>query len=241
MEQSSRIEVHFYTEYEAAVVVETFAQGEERKSVVVRSFVSYAARQLRNLGANGRPLAQLLAAMRGTASNYVNYYDLVHGLRTPQEMALYMPFIAALGVDMGQIVASVTEFAMLRAAAGGDNAEIARTLWPDIARVVGYRGWPGKKRFEANIDLHEDRASIHLDPKGFGPFGQGVNYYAPMSVVLLQRYLTEKYERDMDDFGFSGRLCRAAQGTGRAFLDGNLSAIAETELPARLDAVPARE
>jgi len=237
MHQSSSIEIHFYSQYEAAIIFETFAQGDERKSVTVRSFVSYTLRQLQNLGAAGEPLARLLAAMGKPIDVYLNYHGLVHGLKTPQEMAIYMPFIAALGVDMARIVESVTAFAMLRASAGGDVSEIARTLWPETAHLVDYRRAEGSKRFKAAFDLQENRVLIELEAKGFGLFGQGVNYFAPMSVVLLLKYLTDKYDKKPGDSEFADRLRQAAQASGQAFLEGRIAGSGAMELPVQIDMI----
>jgi hypothetical protein len=230
MKHSASLEVDFYGRYKASAIVETLAQEKERETVALRLFAAYTLRQLRNMGNAGRPLAQILAAMDRPAEVYTNYYNLVHRMSTPQEMAPYMPFIAALGVDMARIVESVTAFAMLRASAGGDTEEIARNLWPEVCGLVPYQGRPGDKRFVAQLELDESRVSLQLDAKGFGLLGQGVDYFASMSVVLVLRYLTEKYDEDAAASDMSERIREVAQMCGRAALAHAIGAGEEAEL-----------
>lgn len=228
MNQSAHLEIHFYTEYEAAVVFETFAQDDERRIIEIQAFNSFALRHFINLQSVGIPLARLFATIDGGIENYTAYIGILRELGTPEEMISYIPFLAALGVDLSQIVKNIPAFAMLRASAGYDNEEIARTLWPNIAHVVSYRGAPGGKRFTANFEWKEEMVFLELDQKGFGLFGKGINYYAPMSVSLFLKYLTDKHEKD---WKYVMRFERAAQICGQTFLDGKVTSFNQMDLP----------
>jgi hypothetical protein len=147
-------------------------------------------------------------------------------------MVLYIPFLAALGVDLSEIVKIIPAFAMLRASAGYDNKEIAKTLWPNIAHVVSYRGSAGGKQFIAEFEWKEEKVFLQLNLKGFGLFGKGINYYVPMSVSLFLKYLTDKHEKDWE---YVMRFERAAKICGQTFLDGKVTSLNQMELPILID------
>jgi hypothetical protein len=229
MNQSAHLEIHFYTEYEAAVVFETFAQNDERKIIELQAFSSFAMRHFINMQTSGIPLASLFASMKdGNIGSYANYFWILSKLNTPEEMILYIPFVAALGVDLSEVVKMIPAFAMLRAAAGHDNKEIAKNLWPNIAHVVTYRGAAASKRFMADFEWKDDKVFLKLDQKGFGVFGKGINYYAPMSVVLFLKYSTDKH---VEDRAYVTRYRKAVQLCGQAFLDGKVNSSSQIELP----------
>ena len=231
MKQSAHLEIHFYTEHEAAIVFETFAQDDERKSTEIQAFNSFTLRQLDNLQSGGIPLARLFASMKDSIDFYMNYIWILRELKTPEEMSLYFPFVGALGVDLSEAV-KIPALQMPRLSLGGDTKELAKTLWPNIAHVVTYRGSAAGKRFTADIELKDQKVFLKLDQKGFGLFGKGINYYAPMSTVLLLKYLTDKHK---DDWEYEARLRKSAQLCGQAFVDGKVNSLSLIVLPTQIE------
>jgi len=74
------------------------------------------------------------------------------------------------------------------------------------ARVVPYRGSPGKKNFTANLSFSGDnasRVSFILDTQGFGILGRGLGYYSPTSVVGLLIYMAREHQTDSGDLTVS--------------------------------------
>lgn len=80
-----------------------------------------------------------------------------------------------------------------------------------IARLISYPGTPGRKSFYARMELHRGQVQFNLWMKGFGWFGQGVDYYSPMSVLVLLTYMARKNRTDRLHLK---RLANAALGCG---------------------------
>jgi hypothetical protein len=76
-----------------------------------------------------------------------------------------------------------------------------------------------RKRFVATLRGPRDNFAynFHLDAKGFGVFASGVGYYAPVSVVMLLKYLADRRSIDLI---YLTRLALAAENCGRGFLGG---------------------
>jgi len=105
--------------------------------------------------------------------------------------------------------------------------EFIATQPPDTPRIVDYRGTPGSKRFLANLEFQMDRARFFLYPKGFGFLGQGVNYYAPQSVLLLLRFLASRREAAVQ---FLTSLAEAASVCSMVYQQGKVTPTTQTGL-----------
>ena len=91
---------------------------------------------------------------------------------------------------------------------------------PDDAKLVDYKGNPGRKRFIAGLRYANEKVNFEFKPKGFGLLARGMGYYAPNSVIILLRYLVEKR---IDDKDFISNLSQAAKKCGEAYISGDLS------------------
>jgi len=98
---------------------------------------------------------------------------------------------------------------------------------PDSPKIVDFRGTPGRKRFLADLEFEMDRARFFLHPKGFGILGQGVNYYAPQSVLLLFKFLAARRESDPQ---FTRSLAEAASVCSMVYQQGKVTHTTQTGL-----------
>jgi len=83
------------------------------------------------------------------------------------------------------------------------------------AKLVDYKGSEGRKRFFAELQVSDNNFKFHYQTKGFGFLAKGIGYYAPNSVLLLLRHLSNKRRKDED---YIKRLASAAYKCGDAFL-----------------------
>jgi len=93
------------------------------------------------------------------------------------------------------------------------------TTAPDAAKLVDYKGIPGRKLFEAEIRIVPP-TSFTLQNKGFGSLLRGINYYATNSVLLLLKYLAR---RRIEDGDYLYNLSKVAEFCGRIYLKGKLT------------------
>ncbi len=105
--------------------------------------------------------------------------------------------------------------------------EVADHQSPDEAKLVEYKGSPGRKRFVARVTCTDDRLGFILKPKGFGLLGRGMGYYGPDSVTLLLKYLVKK--RNGDD-EFIGKLAAAAAMCAQAYSQGQVSLATQSQI-----------
>lgn len=108
-------------------------------------------------------------------------------------------------------------------------AELAHHDVADGVRLAKYPGVPGRKRFLAKLTCTDERLNFQMKAKGFGWLAAGVGYYAPQSVMLLLRYLSQKR---ITDRPFLACLGAAAASCGRAFLVGRVNLANQSELAA---------
>jgi hypothetical protein len=93
--------------------------------------------------------------------------------------------------------------------------------------LIAYRGTPGPKQFLASLEYEADKAKFFLDPKGFGFLGQGVNYYAPNSVLALFQFLADKHAADLV---FRTRISEAAALCSMVYSQGKVTPFTQTGL-----------
>ena len=85
----------------------------------------------------------------------------------------------------------------------------------DEARLVDFKGAKGRKYFIASLIYSEEKFNFTYKAKGFGLMAKGMGYYAPNSVLLLLRYLSNKRQDDVD---FVKRLASIAFKCGSMFM-----------------------
>ena len=79
--------------------------------------------------------------------------------------------------------------------------------------LIERREGAGERRFVVTVKYDAEVALLHLDTPGFGGLGQGVNYFAPKSVLVLVQYLVLAYKGDQSfllELSECARLCAAA-------------------------------
>lgn len=97
----------------------------------------------------------------------------------------------------------------------------------DVVRLAAFKSQKGKRRFLASLEFDNRRVLFLLHPKGFNIMGEGVNYYAPLSVALLLRYLAAKH---ITDAQHSARLSWVSRASGNAALSGVLTSLNQGSL-----------
>ena len=91
---------------------------------------------------------------------------------------------------------------------------------PDVAKLVVYKGSPGRKRFLATLKCTDENLIFKLKAKGFGLFARGMGYYGPNSIVVLLRYLVKKR---VNEHEFINALSQAVKKCGEVYYSGQLS------------------
>lgn len=99
-------------------------------------------------------------------------------------------------------------------------------------KLVEYKGSHGRKRFEAILKYSDTSFNFKFKPKGFGLLARGVGYYAPVSVMILLRYLAKRRIEDQD---FILSLSQAAKRCGEVYsgghyISGQLSVLTQSQI-----------
>ncbi|MFV2044551.1 MAG: hypothetical protein ACC700_15120 [Anaerolineales bacterium] len=97
----------------------------------------------------------------------------------------------------------------------------------EIVTLVPFRRQRGKKRFLGTLEFDSGRALFLLHPKGFNVMGEGVNYYAPLSVSVLLRHLSRVRSEDTT---YQIQLGRIANACGNAILSGQVTTLSQPNL-----------
>jgi len=231
-------EIDFHTEYKATAQLKTEATGRQAAFLQTLLFCQLAARQMHNLRSNpvSTALAEILAALGSGGGSYGDYWQLMTKLNTQMDIACYIPFIAALGVDVSKLVGMILPLAMYRTIQKLSNEQIAHQICPEVAKIDEHKGVQGQKRFIADVELQSPQVALfNLDPKGFGFLAQGVNYYAPMSVILTFNYLHSPHDGlKQEDIPSWRVLANAANHCGNAFLEGKITGLSQATLPLQI-------
>ncbi|RMG40589.1 MAG: hypothetical protein D6732_03165, partial [Methanobacteriota archaeon] len=235
MNCQSYFQIHFYTEYDASASIDVESYRDNEGFCEILLFSCLALRQLHNLRSNrvSITLAEILSAMYSKVGNWSDFFDIMTGNDDKDIVAYYLPFIAALGFDVSRLVGLIPSLALYKAVQKIDNEQLAREISPNIARVTDFRGRKGRKQFHANVEVRgANRLIFNLKPVGFGILGRGVNYYAPMSVVLAFQYLLSSHEgTEPGDIKFRKVIKQVAHACGDAFLRGKVTSTSQLSLP----------
>ncbi len=84
---------------------------------------------------------------------------------------------------------------------------------PRTAKLVDYKGTPGRKRFLINSIVSDEKTGFDFKAKGFGIFAKGINYYGPEAVIAFLRFLVKKHIESSDyliNLSTAVSLCRDA-------------------------------
>jgi len=170
MKISTRLEIHFCQQDEAAVFLENTAFGENEILSEALTYSLLTARTLTNLNNNESGTGLILV--------------LEKIFQNPDEF-----FSSELG---------------------------------GMPKIVLYKGNAGRKIIIADMDYDEDinklRYVVHY--KGFGFLGRGVDYYSPISVTTLFRFLIERRKEDRN---YLGLLVSIGSTLGNLMYSGNLT------------------
>ena len=124
------------------------------------------------------------------------------------ELALFLSYTLRQMINLAHDASDLARY--LR---DGGNYSLA-----DQARIPSeYAGIPGQKRFAAEYEFDENESHFRLFPRGFGVLGVRINYYAPMSVLVLLLYL---FDRHANDETYQNRLSFLAHLCGDQFFKG---------------------
>jgi hypothetical protein len=194
--------IEFLDETRAAIELTIRAPEARHAYGEVLLFSSIALRQMHNMGTNhpvSRSLAQALASLADPA----------------------LPMRVLLGAPQ----LSMQRFReAMREGAPDPMDNIVST---DVITLVPFTRQKGKKRFLGTLDFDPGRARFLLHPKGFNAMGEGVNYYAPLSVAVLLRFLSRS---GAEDPTYQSQLRRVANACGDALLSGQVTTLSQPAL-----------
>lgn len=234
MNSQTHFEIHFQNENQASAFLKTNVDGRDKDFCELLIFSHLACRQMHNLKSNkvSTSLAQILSLMYSGAGDYSDYWQLMTKL-TETDIPYYLPFLSALGINVSKLVGLIPSLGLYRAANKLTNEQIAQQICPIVPQVSNHIGGEGQKQFIVNMEFRDNRVlNFDLQPKGFGMFGKGVNYYAPMSVILTFKYLYSLHDDwESENSRFRKMLIKSANLCGTAFLQGKITAVSQVSLP----------
>ncbi len=200
------LELHFYTEKIAAIAVTPNNLGRQQPFAEILMFVHLAIRQIYNMVPT-HPFSRSLASA-------------LSSVQDPQR-----PLKLLLGPPQFSVVKS-----LLRAFSGPEQPDpLQNYVSVSTVTTVPYRGDRGTKGFSATVEFTSENDRFKLGPHDFDSLGRGVNYYAPLSVALLLRYLATAHASDAT---YTASLAVAARTCGLSVLHGDLaSPMSEVQLP----------
>jgi len=185
--------IEFMDEKNAAVNIRSRAEEKEKHFGDLLLLASFAIRQMHNLGPD-HPVTKSLAKELLYCENPC----------TPLKILLGPP-----DLSIGRFREAMQE---------GSANPMENYVSIDVVRLWEYKGQIGKKRFITTIDQKQRQLGIRIEAKGFGIMGSGVNYYAPLSVGMLLKYLADinvnnpKRLNSLKEVArLSGRLVRSGQ------------------------------
>lgn len=234
MNTNTHLEIHFHNENKATAFIKSNVKGGEKDFCEILIFCYLALRQMHNLKSNrvSMSLAEILSTTSGGGS-YSDYWQMMSKLKNETDIPYYVPFIAALGVDINKLVGLIPALGIYRAVNKLSDEQLAKQICPTIAQIKKHSGRNGKKRFIADMVVREKKTvNFALQTKGFGFLGKGANYYAPMSVILILKYLYSSHDDwTPENSRFKTMLTQAANLCGQAFLQGKVSTVSQVKLP----------
>lgn len=237
MNNLTRFQIHFHDEYQASILIKSDAERKDKNFCELLLFCCLGLHQMHNLRSN-RPsmaLAEILSLIDDPIywQNYMPLFSNISKVMTMEDVFYYIPFIAALGTNINWLIPIIFPLASYGNINKLDNEQVVRQILPKVAQVKEYYGVDGQKQFIARMELRNKNKFIFLlKTKGFGILGKGVNYYAPMSVILAFKYLyTLHDDQEPENIHFRNMLLEVAHLIGNAFLQGKVTILSLVSLP----------
>jgi hypothetical protein len=229
MEENYHLEVHYYQQHQAAVIIQGDITKKDGYLGELILFNCFALRQMSNLKQIGTAVANVLTCVNAYPDSFTSYMELIQHFRTVQELVVHVPLLGALGLDLAYVVrySLVPEIVMARAATGHDIKEIANDTWPDTVKLVEKRISDGKYQFICDLRIGNNKAFFELAPKGFGILGKAVNWYASTSVMMVFLFLLNLHSES----SFKDALAKCANKCGEAYINGKVNALSLLNLP----------
>jgi len=102
-----------------------------------------------------------------------------------------------------------------------DPDEFFRSELGSMPKIVDYRSNEGRKSLivTTDYDKNTNRVKFWLKTKGFGLLGRGLNYYSPIAVTTLFRYLINRRKEDRE---FLVSMVSISSTLGTLMYGGNL-------------------
>ncbi|RME55889.1 hypothetical protein D6779_11665 [Candidatus Parcubacteria bacterium] len=203
MAYQGRVEIDFYGATQASIRVQIASPVSLSRFGETLLFSSYALRQMHNLGIGHIVTTSLARSLVG-----------ITDCRAPIKLMLGPP--------------SLSKRDIRRALSSSNPLAAARHVWSDEIQIVKRGFFRGKKRFDGILKFTESESGFLLDVKGFGMMGEGVNYYAPLSVAILLNYLANTRKSDDE---YLSALATVASKCGEAVLSHQVSITSQLTLP----------
>jgi len=203
MATKGRLEIDFYSATQVSIQAQITAPASQSRFGETLLFSAYALRQMHNLGIGHIVTTSL-------ARSFVKITDC----RLPIRLMLGPP--------------SMSKQDIRKAMSSSNPLANARDIMSDEIQIVGKGFMRGKKRFDGNLKFTEHKSSFILNVKGFGMMGEGVNYYAPLSVAILLNYLANMRKTDDE---YLSALAMVASKCGNAILSHQVSPMSQMTLP----------
>jgi hypothetical protein len=221
------LDIGFYNQFECSIRINTTEANDASKKINLLILSSYTIRQLINLQKYGILLAKLLSIIKSPVESYYYYSNLI--LRKPiEDLALLVPLMGALGVNIEKLVPLMTPLRLMKRQSNTSEKDIVKQFWPNLPKVKELKDSKIQKSFHGELEFENENTFLSLSHSGFGILGKGINYYAPVSVTLLISYLENLYD---DDYLFSKRLANVVNKCGSSFLNNEITTTNQTTLP----------
>jgi hypothetical protein len=230
MENNISVDIKFYDQNNASISIWSKGKIQIKEKLALLLLSSFALRQMHNLQKIGFPLAQVLKAIKSPIDSYFYYTDLLIG-KSLKELVVYVPLISSLGVDVKKLIPHMMALRIYEIKSGFNDEKIAKEFWSEVPKIVPEKEVKSKKRFIGNLHLQNEKVIFNLESKGFSLLGRGINYFAPISVVLFIRHLENMYS---SDYKFGDRLAKVTNLCGLAQLNNKITIKSQTDLPIRI-------
>ena len=209
-----KLQVNFYSETEFSVetLYDRVYQPEKEQEVDLFIFACFSLRQFRNLGYSFVSDALASTLMKSSVVSMIASNDerLTDGISLLRDAELYRRKIEKLDF---RTQSTVIMEVLIDVVHNPRTTVLSRDIVANFPQLVPNRG-DGEKRFIAEFP------PFLFYVKGFGIFGEAVEYYAFHSTVGLIKYYSKKYA---DNERFIAQLEKVADSCARQYLDDKIT------------------
>jgi hypothetical protein len=165
--------------------------------------------------------------MRRGANLEIHFYDndrvgvhmeVASEQPTYTELLLFHLYVVRQLTNLGRTEPALCLAGMLAKLDAATLRALVHVDSQELPSLVSYSG-KARKRFVASLRDPSGDARFNLNAKGFGVVAGGPGHYAPLSILMLIKYLVKEHPAD---FEYIHRLALAARNCGSTFLDGKL-------------------